>query len=131
LEEIKYSARVKSVGAEGLEFLKLGIMILFDEDAPKDLLEICVSHERAPLESEVMCGDFIEIVSKKYEIIYVGKEVNSSLKTMGHATIRLNWDVSDVLPGDIVVSGESSFHVKTGDMIKIVSAPMEETDFDK
>lgn len=120
MEKFKYHAQVTSVGDEAQIFLRSGILIIFDNKAPADLLEISVGHTKGELTAPVKVGDSVFVSGNEYKVTFVGSEANETLFSMGHATFRLNWDENDVLPGDIIVTGKYSFNPSAGDVILII-----------
>lgn len=94
-------------------------MIVFDDNAPKELLDISVGHTPAPFDRDVSTGDTVVIGNKQYAVTAVGGEVNSTLRKMGHCTLCFDGSDTAEMPGHLVLRGEGLPEVKSGDRFEI------------
>ncbi|MDI6601233.1 PTS glucitol/sorbitol transporter subunit IIA [Calorimonas adulescens] len=114
---VKYLTTVTAVGEQVSELKEANILIIFNEDAPKELAEISVLHTKEELNAEVRPGDILRIDECDYVILDVGDEVNKNLALLGHCCLKFD-NNTGLLPGDVRVDGEIP-DIKVGSRIKI------------
>ena len=85
-----YSTKVKALGPMAADFIGEKMIILFNENAPAELAEFCVTHAGNELTDTVEKGDVLEINGKQYDIVEVGCQVQKNLKDLGHIALRFN-----------------------------------------
>ena len=85
-----YSTKVKALGPMAADFIGEKMIILFNENAPAELAEFCVTHVGNELTDTVEKGDVLEINGKQYDIVEVGCQVQKNLKDLGHIALRFN-----------------------------------------
>lgn len=85
-----YSTKVKALGPMAADFIGEKMIILFNENAPAELAEFCVTHVGNELTDTVEKGDILEINGKQYNIVEVGCQVQKNLKDLGHIALRFN-----------------------------------------
>lgn len=115
---MKYKVEVTQIGEMVEQLSSHNMIILFNADAPKDLVEISVLHTVDTLREDVEVGDTMNIGNIKYKITGVGSAVNKNLKELGHCTLVFNGSNEPHLPGVINLEGEIP-KIKKGDTISI------------
>ncbi len=85
-----YSTKVKALGPMAADFIGEKMIILFNENAPAELAEFCVTHVGNELTDTVEKGDILEINGHQYNIVEVGCQVQKNLKDLGHIALRFN-----------------------------------------
>lgn len=85
-----YSSIVKDLGPMAADFIGEKMIILFNENAPAELAEFCVTHVGNELTDVIEKGDVLEISGQQYEIVEVGCQVQKNLKDLGHIALRFN-----------------------------------------
>jgi PTS system glucitol/sorbitol-specific IIA component len=88
--QIIYKTKVVKLGSLVESFKSEKMMILFNENAPEELVDYCVLHEGNQLQDLVKIGDIFQINQRKYKIVFVGKQVQKNLQDLGHITLRFN-----------------------------------------
>lgn len=103
---MKFSSKITGHGPDAFAFLgdpSTNFIILFNDDAPAALAELCVLHEETELKEEVAVGDTIAFGNLKYKVTAVGSEANATLKGLGHATIDFKGGPEPERPGCIMI----------------------------
>lgn len=115
---MKWQVTVTKLGEMAQEMMDAGLLILFNENAPAELADISVLHTISELASPIEKGDTLTINDQVYTVFEVGDEVNHTLKTLGHCTLKFEGK-SVELPGELSLSGGSLPTIKKGDTITI------------
>jgi PTS system glucitol/sorbitol-specific IIA component len=115
---MKYKVEVVKIGDLVEELLGENMLILFNSNAPEELAEISVLHTTNDLKEDVKPGDIIKIGDIEYSVTGVGSEANSTLKELGHCTLKFNGSSTPELPGIINLDGDIP-NIKEGDTISI------------
>ena len=76
-----YKSKIIGFGDIALDFLSEKMLILFNEDAPLELAELSVLHEKKELDSEIKVGDFMSLGDNDYVVTAVGAEANDTSRT--------------------------------------------------
>ena len=98
-----YRSTVTEIGADVDMFLEEKMMIIFNDSAPKDLRDIAVIHDIAPLEGRIEVGDELAFDDQIYKITFVGPKVNETVSEFGHCTINFDGASHADLPGTLCV----------------------------
>jgi len=114
-----YKSKVVGFGDIALDFLEEKMLILFNEDAPSELAELSVLHEKQEMPKDVSRGDIVSLGSDEYVVTAVGDEANETLKMLGHCCLVFHGKDEVELPGQIQLKGEKLPDLKQGDYIKI------------
>lgn len=114
-----YKSKIIGFGDIALDFLSEKMLILFNEDAPLELAELSVLHEKKELDSEIKVGDFISLGDNDYVVTAVGAEANDTFKMLGHCCLVFGGKDEVELPGQIQLKGEKLPELKQGDYIQI------------
>ena len=105
---IKFKAEVTGMGEFACDFLNdiCNFIVIFNDDAPAELAEICVLHEKTELKADPCAGDTCIICGHEYKISAVGWEALNTLRELGHCTISFNGHDEAERPGMIELVGE-------------------------
>lgn len=122
---MKYSATIVGWGADALEFLEMedmNCMIIFNDNAPDELVEISVLHTQSQLSDDPAPGDTLNICGKSYKITAIGDEAKHTLRELGHCTLTFRGSSTPDRPGCIMLDGEpfTPDDVKKGGIIEIL-----------
>lgn len=107
---MKYCTKITGWGPDALGFLEeedCNFLIIFNEDAPKELTEIAVLHEKAVLHADPAPGDTLLLCGKVYDISAVGEEAVHTLRELGHCTLSFKGGAEAERPGCIMLEGEA------------------------
>lgn len=124
IRNMKYSAKITKLGAESLLFLddeNCNFIIIFNENAPKELADISVLHEHKKLLAAPKKGDIVVICEKVFTVTDVGYEVINTLEELGHCTLSFKGKMTVDRPGIIELSGDpiSADDIYVGGYIEI------------
>ncbi|MEK4439548.1 MULTISPECIES: PTS glucitol/sorbitol transporter subunit IIA [Niallia] len=98
---MKYEVDIVEIGANVDAMLQSGLLILFNQDAPKDLRPYCVITEGNKLDGQIKLGDKMTIVDRAYTITAVGEVANENLYSIGHVSLCFDGAEEAELPGHI------------------------------
>lgn len=115
-----YKSQVTGIGPMALDFLSENMVIIFNDNAPKELAEISILHSVIQVEKDIKVGDVIIIGSKDYIVTAVGDEANKTFRSLGHCTFKFTAKDEAELPGHIELSGDGLPDIKVGDMLEII-----------
>lgn len=121
---MKYCSEITGWGVDALEFLSdsdNNFLIIFDENAPEELAEICILHTKSELIQDPEIGDTLIFCNKSFEITAVGDEALHTLRTLGHCTLSFKGGNEPERPGCIMLSGDkiTNEDIKKGGKIEI------------
>ena len=115
-----YSTIVQEIGVQVHAFKDARMMILFNENAPKELREYCVLHRGNKLDDTVRAGDVFRLGREDYRVVFVGSEVQKNLRDLGHITLRFNGnEEGESLEGSLYPEAKDAADVAIGDEIAI------------
>ena len=77
------------------------MIIIFDDNAPEGLAEVCLLHEHVPLLRPVRVGDRVTIDEQEYRVTAVGDVANQTLSELGHVTLIFDGAQQAQKPGCI------------------------------
>ncbi len=106
---MKYSTIITGWGTDALSFLQDEtdpFIIIFDNDAPPELADIAILHEKAELSTDPAVGDKLTICNKTFRITAIGYEALQTLRTLGHCTLKFTGKDEADLPGCMMLKGE-------------------------
>lgn len=115
---MKYEVTIVEIGEMVEELLEQDMLILYDDNAPRDLADISVLHTISTLKEDVVVGDKLTIGEFEYKVTGVGNVANETLKDLGHCTLMFDASSEPNLPGMISLEGEKP-NVKVGDKLII------------
>ena len=120
---MKYSAAITGWGEEALSFLneENPFVVIFDNSAPEELMEIAILHDHAELTADPAVGDTLTFCGKRYQVTAVGEGALHTLRTLGHCTLLFTGASEPELGGQIVLKGEplTEADVKVGGKIEL------------
>lgn len=117
--ELVLDTRVTDIGALAPGFFAEGMVVLFGEEAPPELREICVLHAHPGLARDVVPGNHLFLGPTEARITAVGNLANRNLRELGHAVFKFNGHSEPELPGDICVEAVPVPALQVGDRIRI------------
>lgn len=117
-----YRTVVTGIGEMVSEFIRHGMLIVFDDNAPAELAEMALQHTKADMEKDVQAGDVVVLGDSDYVVTAVGSDANRTLRTMGHCTFKFSGKAEAEMPGQIELDGKSLPSVKPGDQFQIMFA---------
>ena len=106
---MKYRSKITGNGPDAFAFLgdpDTNFIIIFNNDAPPALAELCVLHEPAELLADIVPGDTFMIANKVFTASAVGSEANATLKGLGHCTLDFKGGAEAERPGCIMLEGD-------------------------
>lgn len=116
---VVFETQVTQKGVMVDELMKEHALVLFDENAPKELHEISVLHSGKKVNQEVQPGDVLVIDGHEFEIYFVGDRANESLKDLGHVTFKFDGSKED-MPGSICIEPKEMPEIQSGTQIQII-----------
>ncbi|MFD0898510.1 PTS glucitol/sorbitol transporter subunit IIA [Loigolactobacillus binensis] len=115
--------KVISIGEEVQELLDGKVLIMFNPNAPQELKDVAVLHEKQSTATNVLnVGGTVTFGDQAFNIDFVGSEANKNFDELGHLSIYFNNTDEDMdkLPGSIFVSSVSQ-SAPTIDLDQVIS----------
>jgi len=101
-----YRSTVVEVGAEAIDMIEGGVLILFADPVPEALAEVSVVHRPShPLSGPVQAGDQITVGDDRLTITAVGEIAAQNLEQLGHIVLYVNQPDQKLLPGAVLADG--------------------------
>jgi glucitol/sorbitol PTS system EIIA component len=119
---VRYQSTVTGVGELAGEFFAEGIVVLFGDDAPEELLEVAVVHAPQVTEGGLEPGDRIVLGDETLTITAVGPVANENLVDLGHLVIKRNGAQTHAQPGDVCCDEGAIPELTPGDVFRIDAA---------
>lgn len=119
---IKYEANVTGLGPLVAEFIDAGILVLFGEGAPDELVEFSILHDGKALHEPVAPGDVIVLDDQSFRVLAVGEVANTNLANLGHLVMKFNGASTPEMPGDVCVEALPIPPLHIGSRLQIVGA---------
>lgn len=117
---IKYETTIEKIGPSVTEFLSSEkILILFGENAPREIEDYCLSIKINQVSGSINIEDTLQIGNSKYRITAVGEAVKRNLSTLGHITLKFNGSKIAELPGTLYLEASPIKQINIGDVIRI------------
>ena len=107
---MKFRAKITGHGPDAYTFLgdpDTNFIIIFNDDAPPALAELCVLHETAQLLEDVAVGDTLVLGDVAFNVSAVGSEANATLRGLGHCTLDFKGGAEAERPGCISLEGDT------------------------
>jgi PTS system glucitol/sorbitol-specific IIA component len=98
-----YDVRVVAIGSSVEDFIKEKMVVIFGEQAPKELHDIAVLHTGGILEADIEAGDTLSVDGEEFKVTAVGNVANQTMRDLGHATLNFNGEEQPDLPGTICI----------------------------
>jgi PTS system glucitol/sorbitol-specific IIA component len=114
-----FQAVVTRIGEMVPDIVAENVLIFFDKKAPKELHDVAVLHEGGDLAEDIRIGDLLMIENGRYEVIFVGDKVNSSVRDLGHVSVKFGGATED-MPGSICIRAEKLPVPKVGAVVRFV-----------
>jgi PTS system glucitol/sorbitol-specific IIA component len=111
------------VGELASEFFAEGIVVLFGDGAPEELLEVAVVHTPRITDGGLQPGDRIVLGDETLTVTAVGPVANENLVNLGHLVIKRNGATTHAQPGDVCCDHGVIPALVPGDEIRIEAAP--------
>ena len=122
---MKFHCKITRWGDGALVFLddpNTNFIILFNDDAPEELVEFSVLHTEADCSEDPAVGDTVIVCDKAFTITAIGDEALHTLRSLGHCTLSFKGGDTAERPGCIMLHGDAPFtkdDVKAGATIEI------------
>lgn len=121
LPETIFETQITEIGKDAYEMLSNNVLVLFGNDAPDLLKDICFMHTSKELQGDIIAGDCIEIGSELYNIVCVGKVACTTLSSMGHCSLIFGEvEDSEILPGSVYLKERKTPKVEVGTCIRVI-----------
>ncbi len=119
-----YSTKIVGVGGDVPKFLNVvKMLVMFDDSMVlPELREFSVLHSGNKLEGDIKPGDILNVAGTEFEIIKVGEDVHSNIRTLGHIIIKFDGGMGELLAGSIHVEDKPIPKIQVGDEISISEA---------
>jgi len=118
---ILFKTAITNIGSEAEEFISENMIILFGENAPQELREICYTIKIEPIYDTLKPGMHLKINNISFLITAIGYAAEENLKNLGHITINFDGSTTAALSGTIYVEKKPIPAICIGDTISIVS----------
>lgn len=115
-----FETKVTAVGEDVPIILQEKVMILFDEKAPKELHDVAYVHRGGALLDDIQAGDVIWFGMDDFKILFVGEQVNTTMKELGHLSINFSGSQTSDLPGTMCIEAKPIPEIGIGTSIKIL-----------
>lgn len=122
---MKFHCKITRWGDGALVFLddpNANFIIIFNDDAPEELVEFSVLHRDANYSEDPVVGDTVIVCDKAFTITAIGDEALHTLRSLGHCTLSFKGGDTPERPGCIMLQGDVPLvkdDMKTGATIEI------------
>ena len=119
-----YSTKIVGIGGDVPKFLNVvKMLVMFDDSMVlPELREFSVLHSGNKLDGEIKPGDVLKVAGSEFEIIKVGEDVHSNIRTLGHMIIKFDGGKGELLAGSVHVEDKPIPEIRPGDEISISEA---------
>lgn len=119
-----YSTKIVGIGGDVPKFLNVvKMMVLFDDSMVlPELREFSVLHSGNRLDGEIKPGDVLKVAGSEFEIVKVGEDVHSNIRTLGHMIVKFDGGKGELLAGSIHVEDKPIPAIRVGDEVSISEA---------
>ncbi|WP_077614895.1 PTS glucitol/sorbitol transporter subunit IIA [Caenibacillus caldisaponilyticus] len=118
MEDI-YETQIVNIGCYVDELQKEKMIVLFGENAPKELKDYCYLIRVNSVNGGIVPGATLYLDSEQFEITAVGDAVVRNLRQLGHITIRFDGSRTAELPGTLYVEEKPIPSIEIGTKLKI------------
>lgn len=115
-----YETQIMNIGKDAEAFLEEGIIILFGENVPPELKDICYNIVVNKIDGTISKGMNFLINNEPYKITAVGSDVHNNLSDLGHITLNFDGSTKPTLPGTIYLENKKPPYLRIGDKINIL-----------
>ena len=106
---MKFHCKITRWGDGALVFLddpNTNFIILFNDDAPEELVEFSVLHTETEYSEDPAVGDTVIVCNKAFTITAIGDEALHTLRSLGHCTLSFKGSDTPERPGCIMLQGD-------------------------
>lgn len=114
-----YKTLVKKIGQDAGAFKEEKMIILFGDNAPKELADYCYIIEVQSVEDSITEEQNFYIDNTAFDITKVGSTVNKNLNDLGHITIKFDGSTVEEQSGTLYVEDKDIPIIKEGSKIVI------------
>ncbi len=115
-----YKTTITSIGPIAREMLEAKMLIIFNNNAPEELGEMCYFHTVDELKKDIEPGDLVYLGDIPYTVTAVGSVANQTMRTMGHCTLCFNGADVTQISGQIELEAKGvEPNLSVGDKIRI------------
>ena len=118
---VRYSTTVTRVGVLVPDFLAQGMLIIFGDNAPAELHDICALHRPDIQVGGIQPGDHLLLDDATFTILSVGDVANANLTALGHVSFKANGSTDAQLPGDVSLDNVPLPLLHEGSRMQIVA----------
>ncbi|MEI7170829.1 PTS glucitol/sorbitol transporter subunit IIA [Pectobacterium parmentieri] len=105
MRRIIWQATISTVGENAALFLAEKRLILFSDNAPKDIGDYCITHHDGELIQPLSVQQKITLFGITYSISAIGDVASQNLKELGHITLLFDGAEKAELPGTVHLIG--------------------------
>ena len=122
---MKFHCKITRWGDGALVFLddpNANFIIIFNDDAPEEVVEFSVLHTEAGCSEDPAVGDTVIVCGKQFTITAIGDEAIHTLRSLGHCTLSFKGGTAAERPGCIMLQGDvplAKDDIKAGAAIEI------------
>ena len=119
-----YSTKIVGIGGDVAKFLNVvKMMVMFDDSMVlPELREFSVLHSGNRLDGEIKPGDILKVAGEEFEVIKVGEDVHSNIRTLGHIIIKFDGGTGELLAGSVHVEDKPIPQIRVGDELSFSEA---------
>lgn len=122
---VRYACEVVAVGEQAALFFEAGMVVLFAEGAPEELVDIAVLHRPSVTDGGLVPGDVIHLGDEVVTVLAVGEVADENLVNLGHLSLKRNGEREAALPGDVCCDVGPVPDLRPGDEVRIVAGGTE------
>jgi len=111
----QYKTTITYIGELAVEALEDNMVVLFGNNAPKDVKNYCFVHSQDKLRGSIDLNTTLLIGEKAYIVTSVGNVANKNLNELGHVTLKFDGQKIPELPGTIHLLGPGLPSIAIGD----------------
>ena len=116
----KYAATVTAIGEFASAFIEEGVLVFFATNAPEELQEHAVVHDRVtPQSADVRVGDIVHLDGQSFPVLAVGDVANENLANLGHLVLKFNGLEEPEMQGDVNLPEQAIPDLKPGSVLRI------------
>ncbi|MDC9821352.1 PTS glucitol/sorbitol transporter subunit IIA [Pectobacterium polonicum] len=105
MRRIIWQATISTVGENAALFLAEKRLILFSDNAPKDIRDYCITHHGGELIQPLSVRQKMALFGITYSLSAIGDVASQNLKELGHITLLFDGAEKAELPGTIHLIG--------------------------
>ncbi len=121
MERLIFDISVTAVGSSVNELLNSdGLLVIFEEGVPPELVEISVTHTHGELIEKVDVEDILCFGEDQYPVTSVGLIANENLRLLGHVIIMFDGSPLPALPGNIHVRCQVMPKIQIGTNMRLL-----------